>query len=114
MTSWTCERCECTTRWMDGHEGRRHPAGWAKKNGVAHCLACRREIAGEEACERAEADLNREDLAKLRMRGRLEFEILRDPERPNGKIAKAIRCSVPAVVKARRRLETADAGEPRG
>ena len=29
----------------------------------------------------------------------------RDPDRPNGEIAKVVRCSVPAVVKSRRRIE---------
>jgi hypothetical protein len=38
----------------------------------------------------------------------IEFEIRRDPDRPNGEIAKVVRCSVPAVMKARRRIE----GEP--
>lgn len=106
MSSWTCERCGVTARWMEGHEARAQPAGWVTTDGVAHCLTCRRDIAGEEACARAEAEgSNRADLAKLRMRGRVEFEIRRDPDRPNGQIAKAMRCSVPAVVKARRELD---------
>jgi DNA-binding Lrp family transcriptional regulator len=34
----------------------------------------------------------------------IDFEIKRDPDRPNGEIAKIVRCSVPAVLKARKRL----------
>jgi hypothetical protein len=34
----------------------------------------------------------------------VEFEVLRDPDRNNGQIARACRTSVPAVLKARKRL----------
>jgi hypothetical protein len=40
----------------------------------------------------------------MRAQALIEFEIRRDPDRPNGEIAKVVRCSVPAVLKARQRL----------
>ena len=46
-----------------------------------------------------------EERAKIRTTALIEFEIDRDPDRPNGEIAKVVRCSVPAVLKARKRLE---------
>jgi hypothetical protein len=105
--SWTCARCEVTIRYMPGHERRRPPSGWGKHRGAIHCLACRRDLAAEAALAKAGADTTREDRAKLRASARVDFEILRDPERPNGEIAKALRCSVPAVMRARQRLEAA-------
>ena len=104
--TWTCARCEVTIRYMPGHERRRPPSGWGKQGDAIHCLACRRDLAAEEALDRAE-DATREERAKLRASARVDFEINRDPERPNGEIAKALRCSVPAVMRARERLEGA-------
>jgi hypothetical protein len=72
-----------------------------------HCLTCRRDLAAEAACHRAGPDTAPEDRARIRARGRTDFEIRRDPERTNGEIAKSVGCSVPAVVKARRLLEAA-------
>ena len=98
-------RCEVTIRWMPGHERSGLPSGWSKEKGQPHCLRCRRELAAEQAVENAPASVNREERAKLRAAAVLDFEILRDPDRPNGEIAKVVRCSVPAVVKSRRRIE---------
>ncbi len=103
--NWACARCEVKITWMDGHAGKGTPAGWTRRDGKAHCLACRRAIAAESANETAPEGATREDRAKLRAAALIEFEIRRDPDRPNGEIAKVVRCSVPAVVKARRRIE---------
>jgi hypothetical protein len=103
--SWTCDRCEMTIRYLPGHEPSGPPTGWGVDDDGTHCLACRRDLAAQEAFDCADADLTREDRAKLRVTGRLDFEIKRDPDRTNGEIAKALRCSVPAVLKARARLE---------
>ena len=100
-----CARCGVVSRWMPGHERRGPPAGWVKKGNVAHCLSCRRALATEEADEAAPKTATREERAKLRTQALIEFEIDRDPDRPNGEIAKVVRCSVPAVLKARKRLE---------
>ena len=105
--SWTCSRCAVTTRYLPGHEASGPPSGWSVDDGETHCLTCRRDLAAEAAYDHASPDMTREERAKLRARGRIDFEIERDPERTNGEIAKSLRCSVPAVMKARRELEAA-------
>jgi hypothetical protein len=107
---WRCQRCDVTISYMPGHERKAPPAGWDTKGGVSHCLRCRRAEAADAAIEKAPAGTTREERAKIRATAVLEFEILRDPDRPNGEIAKVVRCSVPAVLKSRRRLEAA--GKP--
>ena len=103
---WRCERCDVTISYMPGHERKSAPAGWSKTGDAgSHCLRCRRAEAAERAIERAPEDTTREERAKIRAAAILDFEILRDPDRPNGEIAKVVRCSVPAVVKSRRRIE---------
>ena len=102
--AWTCVRCDVTIRWMPGHEPTATPAGWDHVDGDPHCLRCRRDHAAEQAVEGAPG-VDRAARAKLRAAAVLEFELRRDPDRPNGEIAKAVRCSVPAVVKTRRRIE---------
>ena len=102
---WRCERCDVTISYMPGHERKAPPAGWETTGTRSHCLRCRRAEAAEAAIQRAPADTTREERAKIRAAAILDFEILRDPDRPNGEIAKVVRCSVPAVVKSRRRIE---------
>jgi hypothetical protein len=104
-SKWSCDRCEVTIKWMDGHERTGPPAGWTRRGDKAHCLHCRRAIAAEAANETAPEGASREERAKLRAQALIEFEIRRDPDRPNGEIAKVVRCSVPAVMKARTRIE---------
>ena len=102
---WRCERCDVTISYMVGHERKSAPAGWSKTGDRSHCLRCRRAEAAERAIEKAPENTTREERAKIRAAAILDFEILRDPDRPNGEIAKVVRCSVPAVVKSRRRIE---------
>jgi hypothetical protein len=109
--SWTCGRCGVTVRYLPGHDPEGPPTGWSVDGDDAHCLACGRERAAENAYQRADPGMSREDRAKLMARGRIDFEIERDPQRTNGEIARALRCSVPAVLKARRQLEAAS-GRP--
>jgi hypothetical protein len=104
--SWICDRCGVSIRYLPGHQPAGPPAGWSVDDGDTHCLNCRRDLAAEAAYHGADPDTSREDRAKLRAKGLIDFEIERDPERTNGEIAKSLRCSVPAVLKARRRLES--------
>jgi hypothetical protein len=104
-TEFHCARCGVISRWMPGHERRTLPAGWVKKKGNTYCLSCRRALATEEADAAAPTGSTLEERAKIRTTALIEFEIDRDPDRPNGEIAKVVRCSVPAVLKARKRLE---------
>ncbi len=104
-TEFHCARCGVISRWMPGHERRGPPAGWMKRGGKTYCLSCRRALATEEADAAAPKTATLEERAKIRTVALIEFEIDRDPDRPNGEIAKVVRCSVPAVLKARKRLE---------
>ena len=102
---WRCERCDVTISYMPGHERKGPPAGWEVKGKQSFCLRCCRTAAAEAAVEAAPESTTREERAKIRAAAILDFEILRDPDRPNGEIAKVVRCSVPAVLKSRKRVE---------
>jgi len=102
----TCDGCAVTVSWMEGAERTGLPANWVRDKSGTYCLLCRRTRAADEALEGAE-NASREQRAKLRANAVLEFEVLRDPERPNGEIAKACRASVPAVMRARERVGAA-------
>jgi hypothetical protein len=102
---WRCEDCDVTISYMPGHERKGPPAGWETKGKRSYCLRCRRAAAAEAAIQAAPDSTTREERAKLRAAAILDFEILRDPDRPNGEIAKVVRCSVPAVLKSRKRVE---------
>jgi hypothetical protein len=102
---WRCECCDVTISYMPGHERKGPPAGWETKGKTSFCLRCRRTAAAEAAVDAAPANTSREERAKMRAAAILDFEILRDPDRPNGEIAKVVRCSVPAVLKSRKRVE---------
>jgi len=101
---WTCGRCEVTASWMVGTERPVLPSGWVQEDESFYCLGCRRERAGDAALDGIPEDAPVELRQKTRHRARVEFEITRDPERPDNKIAKACRTSTPAVRKARERL----------
>jgi hypothetical protein len=103
--SWTCARCTVIARWAGDEAHASPPAAWAEEGDDVYCLACRRERAGEAGLRAAPDGTPAEERVRLRMWALIEFEIGRDPERPNGQIARAVRSSVPAVAKARRRLD---------
>ena len=110
-TSWTCARCEMTVSFADGVERPRLPSTWAREGGLLYCLSCRREMAGEAGLEGIDEDTPNEKRLQLRSQARIEFEISRDPGRPDNQIAKACRTSTVAVRKARARLRI-EAPEP--
>ena len=106
--TWTCERCTVTVQWMTGHDADTAlPSHWSKDEDGVHCLSCRRELAAENALEGHPEGLPNAERAKLRARARVEFEINRDPERPNNKIASACGTSGASVQKARDRMAEA-------
>jgi len=102
--AWTCARCEMTASWMPGVERPERPANWAEEDGLLYCLSCRRELAGDAGVAHMDDDASLEERRKLRHAARVEFEITRDPTRPDNRIAKACGTSTPAVRKARQRL----------
>lgn len=103
-TDWTCERCGVTVSFMAGAADPGMPSSWVDRDGVLHCLGCRREMAGEAGTAELPEDAPAADRQKRHSHARIEFEIARDPERPDQQIAKACHTSVVAVRKARERL----------
>ena len=104
--TWTCGRCEVSSRFPGLERADAPPPNWAEVDGEAYCLACRRARAADEAAAEAMiAGSGREDVVKVRTAAVVEFEIARNPDRRNGEIARSARCSPLAVVKARKRLE---------
>jgi hypothetical protein len=108
--SWTCARCTVTASWAPNAGDGRPPTAWIEEDDEVYCLACRRERAGEAGLLAAPPDTNAQERVRLRLWALIEFEIKRDPDRPNGAIARAVRSSVPAVIKARARLDERSAG----
>ena len=104
--SWTCARCEMTVSFAEEVERPRLPGTWARQGGLLYCLSCRREMAGEAGLEGIDEDTPNEKRLQLRSQARIEFEINRDPERPDNQIARVCRTSTVAVRKARTRLGT--------
>lgn len=93
-----------TSTWTNGRDEGDAPPHWVHEDGSHYCLACRRERAIDAALEDA-GDIGIEARAKVRSTAVVEFEIIRDPERTEGEIARAARTSIGAVRKARKAIE---------
>ena len=89
---------------MPGYEHDGRPVAWAEDGPEVYCLACRRELAAEAGANAAPPGTEVKRRAQLRTAALIEFEVSRDPERSDTEIARAIKTSVPAVVRARERL----------
>ena len=101
---WTCNRCEMTVSWMDGVEKPRLPTTWAQEDGELYCLACRRDMAGDAGVDGLAEDASSGEREKTRSRARIEFELQREPDRQDNRIASSCHTSIVAVRKARERL----------
>lgn len=104
IVRWTCERCEVTVGLPKGPDTPKLPVGWEKRGKKLYCLACRREMAEEDSVADIPEGAPAAKSQQLRSAARVEFEIKRDPNRPDNQIAQACRTSIPAVKKARERL----------
>jgi hypothetical protein len=104
MTDWTCARCEMTVSFAPEVKRPRLPATWAKQNGLLYCLSCRREMAGEAGLVGVAEDAPSDQRQQLRSQARIAFEIKRDPDRQDNRIAKSCHTSTVAVRKARARM----------
>src|SRR3954470_12379507 len=91
---WTCARCDVTVSWMPDAERPELPATWIKEDDELFCLACRRERAGEAALAGLDETISAERRRQIETRARVEFEMMRRPEREDGRIAKACHTSV--------------------
>jgi len=103
-TNWTCARCGVTVRFLPGaltHSGM--PPSWDEVDGIAYCLSCRRKMAGEA---RAATLVTGEgsDLMRADAEGRVEFELIRTPDRCDTRIARACGTNVIVVRQVRERL----------
>jgi hypothetical protein len=80
------------------------PPNWDEVDGIAYCLGCRRQMAGEAKA----ASLNGDGTPSKRVRadaeGRVEFELSRDPDRCDTRIARACVTNVVIVRQVRERL----------
>ena len=101
---WTCTRCEMTVSWMAEVERPKLPSTWTRENGELYCLSCRREMAGEAGVAAAPEGATTDERQKAKSQGRIDFELKRNPERQDNRIAKSCNTSIAAVGKARVRL----------
>lgn len=102
-TKWTCDGCGMSVSRMDGSQTAL-PEDWARSEQGLICLICRRDLAAEEAIASAPSDSPIGVRAELRRAALIEFEVRRNPDHPDGVIARTCRSSAPAVAKARQRL----------
>ena len=110
-SQWLCDRCGMSASLQSG-EQTVLPNGWISCADGRFCLVCRRERAADAAIEKAPTDSSHKVRADLRRDAILGFEVTRDPERPNAKIAHACRSSVSAVASTRSRLGLPEARPP--
>jgi hypothetical protein len=101
---WTCARCRVTVSWRADVETPKLPASWSDEGGELHCLTCRRDLAGEAGLADMPEDAPAADRQRLHSHARVEFEIKRDPDRPDNQIAQVCHTSVISVRKARERI----------
>jgi hypothetical protein len=101
---WTCARCRVTVSWRDDVESPKLPASWSDVDGQLHCLNCRRDLAGEAGLVGMAEDAPAADRQRLHSHARVEFEIKREPDRPDNQIAQLCHTSVISVRKARERI----------
>jgi hypothetical protein len=80
------------------------PPNWDALNGITYCLSCLRKLAGEAKAEALPEEGSSADRVRANSEGRIEFELGRDPDRCDTRIARASRTSVILVRQVRERL----------
>ena len=73
-------------------------------NDIAYCLVCRREMAGEAKAAALNGDGTPSNRVRAGAEGRVEFELSRDPDRCDTRIARACTTNVIVVRQVRERL----------
>jgi len=104
-TSWTCSRCGVTVTFASKVAHPELPSTWGTEGEELYCLGCRRDMAGEAGLAGVGEETSNERRLQIRAQARIMFEIERDPDRADNRIAKACGTSTVAVRKARARLE---------
>jgi len=77
------------------------PANWDEVNGVAYCLGCRRDMAGQAKAAALADEDSPADRVRADAEGRIEFELSRDPDRCDTRIARACGTNVIVVRQVR-------------
>jgi hypothetical protein len=94
-----------TVRFMPGIRNlSESPPNWDEENGIAYCLSCRREMAGEAKAAALNGDGTPANRVRADAEGRVEFELGRDPDRCDTRIARRCGTNVILVRQVRQRL----------
>jgi hypothetical protein len=80
------------------------PPNWDTLNGINYCLSCLRKLAGEAAAAALSDQDSPADHHRANAEGRIEFEMSRDPDRCDTRIARATGTNVVLVRQVRERL----------
>jgi hypothetical protein len=94
-----------TVRFMTGMpDPSQASPDWGEVNGIEYCLNCRREMAGEAKAAALNGDGTPANRVRADAEGRVEFELSRDPDRCDTRIARACGTNVITVRQVRQRL----------
>jgi hypothetical protein len=80
------------------------PANWDRLNGVAYCLSCLRKRAGKAKSAALSGEDSLDDHRRADAEGRVEFELIRAPDRCDTRVARACGTNVTVVRGVRERL----------
>jgi hypothetical protein len=80
------------------------PPNWEAMGGIYHCLSCRRKLAGEARAATLPDEDSPAEHVRAGAEGRIEFELDRDPDRCDTRVARACGTNVVLVRKVRERL----------
>ena len=97
---WTCAKCAVSVGRIDGEPTGR-PTSWTESAEGIFCLGCSRAMAGDVAADAAASDCKPDERSRIRRRALIEFEIGRNPEAPDRRIAQSCRTSSTAVASVR-------------
>jgi hypothetical protein len=80
------------------------PRSWEEMNGIMYCLHCRRLMAGEARAATLHDEDSQVDRVRADAEGRVEFELNRDPDRCDTRVARLCSTNVIVVRQVRERL----------
>jgi hypothetical protein len=107
---WTCARCGVIASFMAIGEAPVLPVNWSEASGVTYCLSCQREMAGEVAAAALSAGDTIEEQRLASTQGQIEFEMRRNPDQGDTRIARACHAPLVTVRRIRERLGTYPTG----